>query len=113
MSRYKIPTGPPLAEPLVEFVDEVGGFAVHSVCLKNAGDAVPQHRHEVDHITLVSTGKVRLWVNGRHIKDIAAFGVLEVKAGDEHVLQALEPMTRLTCVINTTTAQFRKLAQGD
>ena len=82
----------------VEFVDEVGGLYFRAICLANVGDTVPQHVHDYDHVTLISSGAARVWVDGRHLGDFKGFHALEVKANREHLFQALEPNTRLACV---------------
>lgn len=86
----------------VEFIDEVGGFLYRSILLKKAGTVIPQHKHDTDHNTLVCAGKGRLWVNGKCRGDYEAFSAVEVKAGDEHLWQALEANTRLTCQFDTS-----------
>jgi mannose-6-phosphate isomerase-like protein (cupin superfamily) len=84
----------------VEYVDSVGGIYFRALLLPDKGDLVPQHAHDYDHVTLVCAGAVRMWVNGVWVEDIPAFRAVLVKAGAEHVFQALHPMTRLACVHN-------------
>lgn len=94
-------------EELVEFVDVVGGLMFRSVNLKKDW-LVDQHVHEVDHVTVVGSGGVRFWKNGKWEQDIYAFSAIEVKAGDLHIFQALENNTKMSCVFDTSTAQFKQ-----
>lgn len=89
--RYKL-------DAPVEYVDDVGGVYFRAILLETAGDIVPQHVHDHDHVTLIASGKARVWVDRRWLGDFEAFRAIEIMAGKEHVFMALEPMTRLACV---------------
>lgn len=96
-----------LRDQPVEFVDEVCGLTFRATLLVNVGDTVPQHVHDYEHATVIAAGKARLWIDGMHKGDYAAFQVIAIEANREHVFQALEPMTRLACVHQTSLAEYR------
>lgn len=98
----------PRRDQPVERIDEVGGLYFRSICLANAGDAVPQHVHDHDHVTLVASGKARLWIEGAFVDDIEAFRPIVIEAGRQHVFQALVPETRLVCVHDVSSVESLK-----
>lgn len=104
---HALPKLEPRAEQPVQFVDEVGGIYFRAICLERAGDVVPQHSHEHDHVTLIASGRARVWCDGIWLGDFAAFHALEIKAHAKHVFLALEPLTRLACVHNLHGAAYR------
>lgn len=97
---YPLPelTTPP--QHPVEYLNSVGDFLFRTVNLQDAGAILGQHKHEHDHVTLVTSGAGRLWVNGEHVGDYPAFSAVEVKAGNLHIWQALLPDTRVTCLFH-------------
>lgn len=98
----------PLDELPVESIHEVCGIYFRSVLLKKEMTVIPQHEHDHDHATLVCSGKARAWVDGVYYGDFVAGTPIEIKAGKKHVFQALEPMTRLTCVHDIASAESVK-----
>lgn len=104
---HPLPEGVERSEQAVEYIDDVCGLYFRAICLENAGDAVPQHAHDHDHVTLIASGKARLWIEGVWVEDIHSFKVIEIEAGRKHVFQALEPMTRLVCVHNLNGEPYR------
>lgn len=91
----------------VEYVDDVGGLYFRAVLLPNVGDKVPQHVHDHEHVTVVASGKARLFVDGEHKEDIAAFRAIVIEANREHMFEALEPNTRLACVHQLNGEPYR------
>lgn len=91
---------------VVETVKEVGGIYFRSVLLQE-GEVIDQHRHGVMHATYCGSGSARLWVNNKWKQDLHAGDAVEVQAGDEHMYQALENNTRLSCVFNAEKADRR------
>lgn len=82
----------------VERIEEVGGIYFRSILLEAPGDRVPQHKHDHDHATLVASGAALAWSDGKFLGDFYAPAAIEIKAGAEHLFEALEPNTRLVCV---------------
>jgi hypothetical protein len=93
---------------LVERIEEACGLYFRSVLIQDAGTVIPQHSHDHDHCTFVASGKARGWADGRPLGDKSAGEVFEIKAGAQHVFQALEPMTRLACVHDIASAESVK-----
>lgn len=89
---------------MTEFIEEVEGIYFRSVFLPFKGMTIPQHRHDVAHPTLCGSGKARLYVDGRFCCDIEAGHAVPIKAGVDHLFEALEDDTRLTCVFDAARA---------
>jgi hypothetical protein len=102
----------PYLKQVVEFIDVVAGIYFRSSLMENAGDMIGQHVHEVSHATYVGSGSVRVWVNENHVGDFTAGHAIEVRAGDYHVLQALEPNTRISCVFNAEDPIVKRWIEG-
>lgn len=109
LMQFPIPTDiSPLEQPPVERIEEVAGLYFRSVLLERAGTLIPQHRHDHDHATLVCAGRARGWCDGIWIGDKGPGEAFEIRAGGEHVFQAIEPMTRLACVHDIDSAESVK-----
>lgn len=109
LKRFPVPTDlTPLDCVPVESIEEVCGIYFRSVLLERAGTVIPQHEHDHDHATYVANGKARLWVNEMWVGDYEAGRAIPIKAGDKHLFQALEPMTRLVCVHDIESAMSAK-----
>lgn len=89
---------------IVEFVEEVEGIYFRSVFLPFKGMSIPQHRHDVSHPTYCGSGKARLYVDGRFVRDVAAGSAVAVEANHDHLFEALEDNTRLTCIFDAQRA---------
>lgn len=99
MDGLEIPTNLiPSNDERVEYVDDVGGLYFRAILLHRAGDVVPQHTHDYEHVTLCCSGSARVWIDGVYSKDIKAFEAMLIEADKKHVFQALEANTRLACV---------------
>lgn len=101
----------PLDEQPVEYVDDVGGLFFRAVCLKSAGDVIPQHSHAHDHVTLIASGAARVWVDGEYLGEFSAFRAIEIKASKHHIFQAREPNTRLVCCHQLNGKEYEILAE--
>lgn len=101
----------PLSEQPVEYIEEVCGLYFRSIVLAK-GQVVPQHVHPYNHATFIASGRARAWSGGNWKGDFEAGRAVEVTAGIEHVFQALEDNTRLSCIHDTRSAEFIK-STGD
>ena len=95
-------------EPVIEFIDEVGGLYFRSILLRNRGDTAAQHTHEYDHVTYVGNGCVVAYADEECIGEVWAGHAIEIKAGIPHKFVAILPDTRLTCVHNVESANAIK-----
>lgn len=64
---------------------------------KNAGDTEHGHSHVFDHLTLLSSGSLRVTVNDESTEFKAPFMIF-IKAGKKHELMALEDNTVACCI---------------
>ena len=98
-----------LVEQPVEWVDVVCGIGFRVVVLEKAGHVIPQHHHDgYPHATFCGAGRARLWVNGKYAADLEKGRAIEIKAGDEHLWQALEDGTLLACISDAARAEKTK-----
>lgn len=93
---------------IVEFVEEVAGIYFRSVLLPFAHMTIPQHIHPYDHATLIGSGRAALWVDDEFDGEYPAGTAVFLGANKKHLWESLEPNTRLTCVHDTTSANFIK-----
>lgn len=93
---------------IVERIEEVCGLYFRSVLLPHANMTIPQHIHDHDHATLVCSGKVRAWADGKHMGDFEAGQAMHIKALVAHFFCSLEPNTRLCCVHDIASAESVK-----
>lgn len=100
------------ADGLVQFVDEINGIYLRSVLLPEVGMKIKQHTHDYAHVTYIGSGKARCYRNGVPAGDYPAGHAVGVDANCEHAFEALEPMTRLTCIHNVESAESLKAKES-
>lgn len=100
----RIASGAPIVPPENRRVPEGVEFVcddwlwVKSYTVK-AGEMIAQHRHEFDHVTVVATGTVRLWIDDQDQGEITGPKPVTVRALAEHKLLAVTDAV-LICVHN-------------
>ncbi len=62
-----------------------------------AGTYIPQHSHDMEHLSVIATGSVRVWQDGKLMGDFMAPAGIVIKARAKHLFLALERATVL-CV---------------
>jgi len=72
-----------------------GLFVKHAVF--QAGSFIPQHSHDLPHLSVIATGSVRVWQDGDLMGDFVAPAGIVIKAHAKHLFLALEQATVL-CV---------------
>lgn len=75
----------------------VGNVFTRAMFFEKAGDIEEGHAHPFDHATLLSTGSIRLTVEGCAI-DFTAPNLIFIEKGKRHQLVALEDKTVVTCI---------------
>jgi quercetin dioxygenase-like cupin family protein len=75
----------------------VSNLWLRQMVFKNAGDANEGHKHNYDHITLLTTGSVRVHV-GDKVSDFVAPQMIYIQKGKSHYIEALEDNTIAFCV---------------
>lgn len=68
--------------------------------LPKALTLVAQHVHTYDHQTLLASGSVTVWREGKIVGTFEAPDVIRIPAGEAHAFQALEDDTILYCIHN-------------
>lgn len=83
----------------VEFA-EVDDIWVRAYSVDKANTVLSQHVHAHDHITLVSSGSIEAWQDGKSIGVFEAPSVVKIPAGKKHAFLALTDNVTLCCLHN-------------
>jgi quercetin dioxygenase-like cupin family protein len=75
----------------------VSNVYIRMMTFKKTGDEEQGHCHPFDHASLLSTGALRVEVEGE-VKDFTAPAVILIKADAHHQLTALQDNTVVSCV---------------
>jgi len=92
----------------VESITEACGLYFRSLRMKDAGMVAQQHTHDHDHATLVASGRARGWSGELWVGDKGPGEAFEIRAGVDHMFQALAPETLLVCVHDIASAESVK-----
>lgn len=98
---------------VTKFRAEADGIEVRHILIHKAGHGIREHKHKFAHLTVVSAGAMRAWLDGVLQGDIYAPGSLYVGAGVRHTLMALADDTALQCVHNISRSGEIELADGE
>ena len=83
----------------IEFA-EVDDIWVRAYSVKKAHTVISQHVHVHDHITLVSSGSVRVWQDDTEPTEFHAPAMITIPAGSKHKFMALTDDVVLCCLHN-------------
>jgi hypothetical protein len=83
----------------IEFA-EVDDIWVRAYSVKKAQTVIGQHVHVHDHITLVSSGSVRVWQDDTEPTEFHAPAIITIPAGSRHEFMALTDDVVLCCLHN-------------
>lgn len=75
-----------------------GNIWVRQSTLVNAGDTAGGHKHHFDHVTLLTSGKVSVEVEGKEPKEFTAPTFMVMRKELKHKITALAPNTAYYCV---------------
>lgn len=74
-----------------------GNVWIKQSILEKAGDYAPGHKHNFDHVSLLTSGKVKVEVEGK-IKEFTAPTIIIIRKEYEHKFTALEDNTIFYCI---------------
>jgi len=83
----------------IEFA-EVDDIWVRAYSVAKANTVLSQHVHAHDHITLVSSGSVEAWQDGKSIGVFEAPSIVKIPAGKKHAFLALTDNVVVCCLHN-------------
>ena len=66
--------------------------------VQKAETFIPQHAHEHDHVTVLATGSIDVWIDGIYTGRRHAPDSIVIKAGVFHTFKTLEDNTVMLCV---------------
>jgi len=75
-----------------------GNIWVRQNLMNKAGDGVENHTHKFDHVSLLTTGKVLVEVEGYPSKEFTAPTFIVIRKEHKHRFTALEDNTNWYCV---------------
>ena len=82
-------------------IHELGYFGniwVRQNLLEKTGDSHPGHKHNFDHVSLLTSGKVRVTIKGYPPKEFTAPTFIVIKKEHTHTFEALADNTLWYCV---------------
>lgn len=88
------------AQPDQSNLFQADGIGVMQWSFPDAGTVVPQHAHAYDHLTMLATGGVAVWVDGTKTGEFKAPTGITIKAGVSHTFKTLAPGTTFYCIHN-------------
>lgn len=74
-----------------------GPLFVRSFPALSAGETIPMHVHEYDHVSFLITGRVRAWVGGEMV-DVEAPNMVFIRKHYDHAIEVLEDGTWWVCI---------------
>lgn len=74
------------------------GIMTKVIHLKSANTYIPQHSHKYDHSTVLASGSVRGWKDGKLLGDFSATVPIFIEAGHQHTFMSLEDNTVVLCI---------------
>ncbi len=88
-----------LVNPLEEVeIHEADGIYIRETRAPQKDTLLTQHAHTWDHVTMISTGGVYLWRDGKLDGEFRAPCAVTIKAGVEHAFLTTEDNTVLLCI---------------
>ena len=75
-----------------------GNIWVRQNVLPKAGDSAGGHKHKFDHISLLTSGKIKIEIEGKEPKEFTAPTFIVVRKEQKHKITALEDNTIYYCV---------------
>lgn len=75
-----------------------GNIWVKQNVLEREGDSFDGHEHKFDHVTLLTSGKVQVEIQGKEPKDFTAPTFIVIRKEQKHKMTALEDGTVYYCV---------------
>jgi len=76
---------------------------VKQTVVQKARTYLPQHAHQLSHLTTVAKGSVSLWRDGVFDGEFTAPHGLYIEAGVQHLFMTLEDDTVLYCIHSLAT----------
>lgn len=95
---HPLPDAAGAVDQAPEVWEECVEFGFHTITIEKAGTLVPQHVHDDSHATLVCAGRARGWTDGAYLGEKGPGEAFWVEGGKKHHFQAVEPITRLSCI---------------
>jgi hypothetical protein len=87
-------------QPRTSDLKIVDGIFVKVIDVPDAWTLIPQHSHAHDHVSLIATGAVQVYVGRSAPFEAIAPCALTIVAGVKHSFLSLEPNTRICCIHN-------------
>jgi hypothetical protein len=87
-----------MSEVISNELGYVGNIWVRQNVLEKAGQANQGHKHKFDHVSLLTTGRVSVEVDGYPAKEFTAPTFIVIKKEHNHKFTALEDNTIWYCV---------------
>jgi quercetin dioxygenase-like cupin family protein len=96
-------------QPIETMIFEAEGLWVKQFEIRGAHKYVPQHAHQLSHLTLLVRGTLNVWIDGQWDAQYDAPTGIYIKAGAKHLFETLTDDVILYCVHSLATAEALKV----
>lgn len=96
-------------QPTETMIFEAEGLYVKQITVHKAHTYLPQHAHQLSHLTLVASGAVNVWRDGEFDARHEAPDGIYIAAGVKHMFETLVSDTVLYCIHALNTADALKV----
>src|SRR5262249_13662182 len=90
-------------QPIETQICEAHGLWIKQIVVPKALTYIPQHAHQLSHITLLTNGAIEWWADGEPKGVAHAPQPLHIPAGIKHMFKTLVNHTVLYCVHELTS----------
>ena len=81
-------------------IESADGVFIKEMRIPQAGTYVPQHSHEYDHTSLLTSGVVCVWKDGVFDQEYRAPAAIYIKAHVKHTFKSMMDKTVIYCIHN-------------
>lgn len=98
-------------QPIETQICEAHGLWIKQIVVPKALTYIPQHAHELSHVTLLAVGAIEWWADGEPQGLAYAPKPLHIPAGVKHTFKTLVDGVTLYCVHELTSPQALKVLE--
>lgn len=98
-------------QPLETQIYEADGLWVKQIVVPWAGTVIPQHSHQLSHLSLLAVGSVTVTKDGAFLGKYTAPAGIFIEAGKKHLFVTHADNTVLYCVHELSSPQALKVLE--
>ena len=85
-------------QPTQTIIKQTDGLFINRTVVAKAGTALPQHAHNLPHLSFLASGAVRVFANDKYIRDVTAPDGITIEANVKHMFVTLADNTIIDCI---------------